>query len=557
MKFNELNLSPEMSRAIADCGYTEATYIQSACIPVVMNGGDVIGQSQTGTGKTAAFAIPIIEMLQVTDRKRPQALILSPTRELAMQVCDEIRKFTKYKEGIRTVAVYGGQQISKQILELKKGADIVVGTPGRVLDHIRRRKLRFDQCRVLVLDEADEMLNMGFREDIETVIEALPQERQTVLFSATMPKPILEITSQYQTNPVHIKTPATQMTVPKIEQIYYICPKEAKKEILMQLISMQNPHLAMIFCNTKKMVDELTSDLVSKGYPAAALHGDMKQEMRTSVMDNFKKGKINILVATDVAARGIDVDSMDVVFNYDLPQETEYYVHRIGRTGRAGKEGLAVTLITARQKYALRDLERTTRAKLTQKPLPSLEEVRKIRLDFLREDLEHRMTRDVPESLAAIIDSMKDDGYSYREMALALAYQIAGQEMFDESAWNASVRPALTVTEKGMSELILDIGSDQDVNASIIVSAIATATGLPGKEIGKIRISAQETTVQIPRQFDREIADAMKKTPIKGQTVHPLLMVRKGKDYSNLPPKRRTASKGQQRQRGRRRENRD
>ena len=214
----------------------------------------------------------------------------------------------------------------------------------------------------------------------------------------------------------------------------------------------------------------------------------MKQEMRTGVMENFKKGKINILVATDVAARGIDVDSMDVVFNYDLPQESEYYVHRIGRTGRAGKEGLAVTLITARQKYALRDLERTTRSKLTQKPLPSLEEVRKIRLDFLREDLEHRMTRDVPEPLAAIIDAMKDDGYSYREMALALAYQIAGTEMFDE--WlNASARPALTVTEKGMSELILDIGSDQDVNAAIIVSAIATATGLPGRDIGKIRIS--------------------------------------------------------------------
>ena len=197
------------------------------------------------------------------------------------------------------------------------------------------------------------MLNMGFREDIETVIAALPQQRQTVLFSATMPKPILEITSQYQTNPVHIKTPQTQINTPKIEQVYYVCPKEAKKEILMQLISMQNPHLAMIFCNTKKMVDELTSDLVSKGYPAAALHGDMKQEMRTGVMENFKKGKINILVATDVAARGIDVDSMDVVFNYDLPQESEYYVHRIGRTGRAGKEGLAVTLITARQKLSL------------------------------------------------------------------------------------------------------------------------------------------------------------------------------------------------------------
>ena len=551
MKFNELNLSSEMTRAIADCGYTEATYIQSACIPVVLNGGDVIGQSQTGTGKTAAFSIPIIEMLQPTDKKRPQALIMSPTRELAMQVCDEIRKFTKYKEGIRTVAVYGGQPISRQIMDLKKGADIVVGTPGRILDHIRRRTLRFDQCRVLVLDEADEMLNMGFREDIETVIEALPEERQTVLFSATMPKPILEITSQYQNNPVHIKTPVTQTTMPKIEQIYYLCPKEAKKEILMQLISMQNPHLAMIFCNTKKMVDELTSDLVSKGYPAAALHGDMKQEMRSSVMDNFKKGKLTILVATDVAARGIDVDSMDVVFNYDLPQETEYYVHRIGRTGRAGKEGLAITLITGRQKYALKELERATKAKLVQKPLPSLEEVRKIRLDQLKMNLEERMSAEIPESLAAIIDAMKDEGYSYRDMALALAYQIAGKEMFDESAWNASAKPTLTVTEKGFSELILDIGSAQDITASVIVSAIASSTGLPGREIGKIHIRNNETVVMIPRQFDREIAETMKTVKIKGQTVHPLLMVKKGKDYGNLPPKRRNSSSRSPRQRKR------
>ena len=361
MKFSDLNLIPPILKAAAEAGYEEPSPIQQKAIPPVLAGRDLLGCAQTGTGKTAAFAIPIIEMLEVTDRKRPQALILSPTRELAMQVCDEIRKFTKYKEGIRTVAVYGGQQISKQILELKKGADIVVGTPGRVLDHIRRRTLRFDQCRVLVLDEADEMLNMGFREDIETVIEALPQQRQTVLFSATMPKPILEITSQYQTNPVHIKTPQTQINTPKIEQVYYVCPKEAKKEILMQLISMQNPHLAMIFCNTKKMVDELTSDLVSKGYPAAALHGDMKQEMRTGVMDNFKKGKINILVATDVAARGIDVSDVDAVINYDVPSENEHYTHRIGRTGRAKKEGVSYLFYVPEEKKRVQELLRLTR----------------------------------------------------------------------------------------------------------------------------------------------------------------------------------------------------
>ena len=524
MKFNEFQLSSELCRAIEECGYREATYIQSACIPVMLSGGDIIGQLQTGTGKTAAFAIPIVEMLQPTTMKRPQALILSPTRELAMQVAQEIRKFAKYKEGLRTVCIYGGQPIHQQILDLKKGADIVVGTPGRILDHLRRRTLRFEQCRILVLDEADEMLNMGFREEIEDVMEQLPPQRQTVLFSATMPQPILDIASQYQHSPVHLKAPSNPSSMPKIEQIVYVCPKEAKKEILMQLISMQNPRQAMIFCNTKKMVDELTADLVAKSYPAAAIHGDMKQEARSAVMDNFKSGKLSILVATDVAARGIDVASMDVVFNYDFPQETEYYVHRIGRTGRAGKEGLAVTLITSRQKYALRELEKKLKTRLIQKPLPSLQEVRQLRLNRLSDEIVSLLQQQVPEAISEVVDQLHKQGCSYRSIALALTFDKAGGEIFDEKAWNAEAKPALIVTEKGMSELLLNLGEQDRITASVLVSAIAEATGLQGKDIGRIQIRATESLVQIPRQFDQKICRMLKNTVIRGKSVVPLLI---------------------------------
>ncbi len=522
MRFNELNLSWELLRAIEDCGYTEATYIQKACIPVVLSGGDIIGQSQTGTGKTAAFAIPLVELLQPTIQKRPQALILSPTRELALQVTEEIRKFAKYKEGLRTVCIYGGQPIQRQIQDLKKGADIVVGTPGRILDHIKRRTLRFNECRILVLDEADEMLNMGFREDLETLISHLPSQRQTILFSATMPQPILEITDQFQNNPIHIKNPVSQMTAATIEQIYYECSQSDKLIVLMQLLQMRNPGLAMIFCNTKKMVDELVSELVVRGYPAAGLHGDMKQEQRTLVMEKFKKRRITMLVATDVAARGIDVETMDIVINYDFPQE-EYYVHRIGRCGRAGKQGLAITLITPRQREKMRAIEQLTQSRITKQALPSRSDMQQFHFQHVKNKLVDDLSHSIPKEIQKLLEELLQEGYRAEEIAGVLLYREIGKELFNEIQ-----RPkdpdSKKARSRAISVLLLDIGKKQDIAPAHIISALAESSGIRGKDFGKIEISQKETTVEVPQEYAADILECLKTTTIHGIPVHGLIL---------------------------------
>ncbi|KAI4463696.1 dead-box atp-dependent rna helicase 47 mitochondrial [Holotrichia oblita] len=331
LKFDEMNLSEEIVKAVADMGFEEATPIQSMAITKIMEGIDIIGQSQTGTGKTAAFGIPCIEQID-EDNRRLQAIILCPTRELAIQICEEFRQLLKYKSNIRAIPIYGGQPIDRQIIALKKGVQIVVGTPGRVMDHIQRKTLRMETVKFVVLDEADEMLDMGFREDIEFILEKMPEERQTVLFSATMPQAIVKLTRLYQKNPEHIAIARKELTVPGIEQFYFELKEKTKLEALSRIIDMQCPKLSIVFCNTKKRVDELVEQLQSRGYFAEAIHGDLKQQQRDNVMKKFRAGTIEILVATDVAARGIDVDDIDIVFNFDLPQDEEYYVHRIGRT---------------------------------------------------------------------------------------------------------------------------------------------------------------------------------------------------------------------------------
>lgn len=544
MKFNELNLSKELQRAIQDCGYNESTYIQSACIPVVLAGGDIIGQSQTGTGKTAAFGIPLVEGIEITDHKRPQALILTPTRELALQVTEEIRKFAKYKEGIRTVALYGGSPIQKQIQELKRGVDIVVGCPGRILDHLNRHTLKMDHCTKLVLDEADEMLNMGFREDIELIIKKLPEQRQTILFSATMPAPILRITQEYQTNPVHIKTPATQMTASKIEQVIYECKQGDKRAVLIQLIELQRPKLAMVFCNTKKMVDDLTSDLVAKGYPAAAIHGDMKQEARANVMERFKARKINILVATDVAARGIDVDNMDVVYNFDFPQETEYYVHRIGRTGRAGKEGLAVTLLTPRQRNLVRDLERITKSPIEKRPLPTADKIREIRADQIKADIVTMLGASASKEIEALIADFNAQGFSDRELVLALANNMFASSLLEVISTPNKAPDSLKVNSRDKTTIEINVGNRHKVSPAHIVSAIAEATGLSGKDIGKIKIEDRTTTVDVPKEYITEILKELKTTTIKGYAVEvSQVSGSRGRDDSKPSRSRRDDSK--------------
>ena len=334
VRFEDLGLCPEIMRAVKKMGFEEASPIQAKAIPVMMSGKDLIGQAQTGTGKTAAFGIPLLTKINPKNKKL-QAIVLCPTRELAIQVAEEIRNLAYYMHGIKVLPIYVGQEIVKQIRSLKSGVQLIIGTPGRVMDHMRRRTVKMDQLHTVVLDEADEMLNMGFREDIETILEEVPKERQTELFSATMPKPILEITKKYQTDAELIKVTKKELTVPSIEQYYYEVKPKNKEEVLSRILDIYNPKLSVVFCNTKKQVDLLVNGLLGRGYFAAGLHGDMKQAQRDRVMEGFRKGKTDILVATDVAARGIDVDEVEAVFNYDLPQDDEYYVHRIGRTGRA------------------------------------------------------------------------------------------------------------------------------------------------------------------------------------------------------------------------------
>ena len=366
LKFNELDLSPEILRGVKEMGFEEASPIQSKAIPVAMTGADVIGQAQTGTGKTAAFGIPILEKVK-KEIKHPQTLVLCPTRELAVQAAEEIRKLAKYMHGVKVLPIYGGQDITKQIRALK-GTQIIIGTPGRVMDHLRRKTIRCDHVDTIVLDEADEMLNMGFREDIETVLE--------------------DITKNYQKPDAKmIRVVKKELTVPKIEQYYLDVKRKDKVEVLCRLLDYYEPKLSLVFCNTKKMVDDLTEVLKGRGYFAEGLHGDMSQAQRDRVMKSFRSGKTDILIATDVAARGIDVDDVAAVFNYDIPQDDEYYVHRIGRTGRAGRTGRSFTFVKGKEVYKLKDIMRYCKTNIYAMPVPSLNDVNQIKIEKLMDKI--------------------------------------------------------------------------------------------------------------------------------------------------------------------------
>ena len=343
--FGEFAISEEMLSAISDMGFEEPTPIQLMAIPQILDGKDVTGQAQTGTGKTAAFAIPIIEKLDAENRN-VQAIVLSPTRELTIQTAEEFSHLMKYKKGLSVVPIYGGQAIERQLRALRGPVQVVIGTPGRVIDHINRGTLKLDAVSMFVLDEADQMLDMGFRDDIIEIIHQTPENRQTILFSATMPAPILDITRRFQNNPEFIKITRRELTVPQIEQTYIEVRERDKLEALCRFLDMNNPELALVFCNTKRSVDDLMTRMQARGYLVEAIHGDMKQIQRDRVMSRFRSGSIDVLIATDVAARGIDVDDVDIVFNYDVPQDVEYYVHRIGRTGRAKRHGVAYTLLS-------------------------------------------------------------------------------------------------------------------------------------------------------------------------------------------------------------------
>jgi len=425
LSFTDLALPEPIAKAIKDLGFEEPTPIQSLAIPLLRDGKDVIGQAHTGTGKTAAYGIPIVERVDPAG-KTPRALVLCPTRELAIQVSEELRKLARYRRGLIILPVYGGQPIERQLHALKAGVQVVIATPGRLLDHIDRRSISLAEVGTVVLDEADEMLDMGFRDDIEAILKKTPSGRQTVLFSATMSKEILDLASRYQHDPRTVQVMHDKLSVPKIEQSYFEVRESGKIDVLSKLLDLYDPQLTLIFANTKRRVDEIVSQLQARGYLAEGLHGDMNQSQRERVMGKFREGRIDILIATDVAARGIDVPAVDLVVNFDVPQDPEYYIHRIGRTGRAGKEGRSFTFVSGKEMWKLRDIQRFAKMKIALQSVPKEHEIVSRKAELLA-----RRVRDLvdagrldPEILR--VQQIMGEEYTSLEVAAALLSLYAG-----------------------------------------------------------------------------------------------------------------------------------
>lgn len=520
-KFNELPLSQELLRSIEECGYESATQIQAEAIPAILAGRDVLGRSHTGTGKTAAFGIPAVEKADANNRK-VQTLIICPTRELVTQVATELRKFSKYKEGVKIVPIFGGQDIDRQITLLKKGATIVVGTPGRIMDHLRRKTLRLNDLEMVILDEADEMLNMGFKEDIEEILGSIPHDNyQTILFSATMPAAILKICEEFQEDPANIEIKFATRTIDTVEQVYYEVGRGKKTNALRILLHHFEPELTMIFCNTKKMVDELCDELNLLNIKAIGLHGDMKQQNRTRVMEQFRSGNFPILIATDVAARGIDVDNINLVVNYDIPQDNEYYIHRIGRTGRAGRKGVAATLISGRkQRNWIRDIAKYTKTQIKENQLPSSDELlAKSRNEFIQKVKDLSLNGVTFESTEIMSELLADD-IAMENILSALVSMCYKPEVIDAGEVIEKDKASKRRANFAAVTLKFEIGRRQDVSPAHMVAAITEATNISGNSLGKIDIRNHFTLVDVDKEVADKVLAQMEVCTIKGQEVH-------------------------------------
>ncbi len=546
VKFEELQLDDRIMRAIADMGFEETTPIQAKAIPVQMEGSDIIGQAQTGTGKTAAFGIPLLQKIDPKNKKL-QAIALCPTRELAIQVAEEIRNLAKYMHGIKVLPIYGGQDIVRQIKGLKDGTQIVIGTPGRVMDHMRRKTIKVDQVHTVIMDEADEMLNMGFLEDMETILSQLPEERQTIMFSATMPEEIQKIAITFQKDPQVVRVVKKELTVPKVTQYYYELKPKTKVEVMCRLLDLYAPKLSIAFCNTKKQVDELVDELQGRGYFAEGLHGDLKQIQRDRVMNSFRNGRPEILVATDVAARGIDVDEVEAVFNYDIPQDDEYYVHRIGRTGRAGREGIAFSFAVGREMYKLRDIQRYCKTKIIPQAIPSLDDITEIKAEkVLDQAAEIMQDVDLSRILHIVEKKLLHEDYTSLELAAALLRMNMGeanQDIVEDGHLARSLDDLGSYGRDGrggrgsrnyrggkeygrgsrdrgsMERLFLNIGRGHNVKPGDILGAIAGESGVSGRMIGSIEMYDNYTFVEVPADCTDEILEAMRNVRIRGKNI--------------------------------------
>jgi len=561
-RFAELGLSTEILKAVDKMGFEEASPIQTAVIPHGLAGKDVVGQSATGSGKTAAFAIPALEKVDVKLRQ-PQVLVLCPTRELAVQVAEEFGKLAAFKKGVMEVPIYGGQSYERQFRALHAGAQVVIGTPGRVMDHMQRGTLKLDHLKVAVLDEADRMLDMGFRDDIEHILKSVPAERQLFFFSATMPRAIQELIKRYSRDPAWVKIEAHAQNAPQVDQVYYEVDRRFKIDVLARLIDLHDFRYGIVFCSTKVMVDELDEHLHARGYAVDRLHGDITQAQRTRVMEKFRRRGFEFLIATDVAARGLDVDDLEVVFNYDLPNDAEDYTHRIGRTGRAGRSGRAITFVSGREIYMLQSMIHYARLKIRRERVPSLDQVEEARENVFFEKLRATLDAKQFKPQDRMIDRLLEQGYSSTDIASALLHMMQGGVAEPSAGKNApaatapawvaekqaptstppkqaatpsasapkshEARPAKrnyerkprTGREEGFSVVTFNVGRAHLVTPADLVGKIAGVTRLPAQVVGAIDIHEHHTDVDVATEHVAVVVKKLAGIRLKEQALQP------------------------------------
>jgi ATP-dependent RNA helicase DeaD len=520
MKIENVVLNDNIQRALDDMGFEESTQIQQEAIPLIMEGKDVVGQSNTGTGKTAAYAIPILEKID-KELKMPQALILLPTRELAVQVANEVRKIGKYMEGIRAVTVYGGADIREQINKLKGGAQIIVGTPGRIIDLIGRHVIKLSELRIAVLDEADEMLKMGFREDIELILSKIDHPVQSLLFSATIPDDIKKIIKKYLNSPVYVKVLREGITAKEVKQSYFLVKHSDKVEALSRLIDTYTPKLTLVFCNTKKAVDELYNKLIDRGYNCDKIHGDIKQSQRLDTLNKFNNGLIDILIATDVAARGLDIKEVDLVINYEVPSKEDYYVHRIGRTGRAGREGASFTLVSAKELRKIEDIEKYTKKSIRKRTIPTVDRVNEVKQDkFIRDIVNVIESGDLGEN-RELAGRLMDKGYDAETVIAAMIKKLVKFDLSEERDLNEVIpeRKKRGSKLENTERFHINLGKKQGIRPGDILGAVAGECDIPGYDIGDIDILDNFSFFTASREHKKRILDRMNRSQIKGMDV--------------------------------------
>ncbi|HVE57835.1 MAG TPA: DEAD/DEAH box helicase [Pyrinomonadaceae bacterium] len=520
ISFADFNLKSEILKAVNELGYEAPSPIQQKTIPLLLEGRDIIGQAQTGTGKTAAFALPILHNIEVKNGE-VQVLVLTPTRELAIQVAEAIHSYAKHLGKVRVLPVYGGQSISQQIRHLRSGVQIIVGTPGRVMDHMRRETLDISNLKMVVLDEADEMLRMGFIDDVEWILSHTPKERQTALFSATMPREVRRIADNYLNEAVNVQIEVKTLTVPTIKQFYLNVSERQKTDALTRLLEAESVpgEAVLIFHRTKVGAAELADKLQARGYAAEPMHGDMSQAQRETVIKKLKNGKIEIVVATDVAARGLDVERISTVVNYDMPSDTESYVHRIGRTGRAGREGRTILFVTPRQQRMMRDIERYTKQKIEPIKLPSQADVAARRVGLIKEKIIATLTeQDLELYLSLVEDLAEETGADIAEIAAAAVFLTVGDKPIEVNV--EPEREQVTYSEEGMVRLFIDVGRRHQISPGDIVGSIANEANIPGKAIGAIDVNDRFTLVDIPGELVEQVLQKMQRSRIRQLNIN-------------------------------------